>query len=179
MKKFINLLASTMGLFLVGLFLKTIVPPNKELNPITKKNYAGGYLFCPKTGIYNYMFDEDLTSLYPSIIMSLNIGKETYIGRVLDSFNDRNSRLGLNDLESKVATDPESTLPLENTARKIQNTRISDIIDKIKNHNLTITANGVMFRTDKKSVLSVILSKWFDERVRYKTAMKKSIPKWK
>jgi DNA polymerase elongation subunit (family B) len=156
------------------LISQNIVPPNKELNPITKKNYAGGYLFCPKTGIYNYMFDEDLTSLYPSIIMSLNIGKETYIGRVLDSFNDRNSRLGLNDLEFKVATDPESTLPLENTARKIQNTRISDIIDKIKNHNLTITANGVMFRTDKKSVLSVILSKWFDERVRYKTAMKKA-----
>ena len=31
-----------------------------------------------------------------------------------------------------------------------------------------------MFRTDKKSVLSVILSKWFDERVKYKTAMKKA-----
>jgi len=120
------------------------------------------------------MFDEDLTSLYPSIIMSLNIGKETYIGRVLDSFDDRNSRLGLNDLESRVATDPESVLPLENTARKTQNTRVSDIIDKIKKHNLTITANGVMFRTDKKSVLSVILSKWFDERVKYKTAMKKA-----
>ena len=151
-----------------------IVPPNKELTPVTKKNYAGGYLFCPKTGIYNYMFDEDLTSLYPSIIMSLNIGKETYIGRVLDVFNDRNSRLGLNDLEAMVATDPEAVLPLENTARNTQNTRVSDIVDKIKQHNLAVTANGVMFRTDKKSVLSVILSKWFDERVLYKTEMKKA-----
>ena len=53
-----------------------IIPPNKDTNPITKENgYAGGYLFCPKTGIFNYMFDEDLTSLYPSIIMSLNIGR--------------------------------------------------------------------------------------------------------
>ena len=151
-----------------------IVPPNKELTPITKKNYAGGYLFCPKTGIYNYMFDEDLTSLYPSIIMSLNIGKETYIGRVLDVFNDRNSRLGLNDLEAMVAADHEAILPLENTARKTQNTRVSDIVDKIKQHNLAVTANGVMFRTDKESVLSVILSKWFDERVLYKTEMKKA-----
>ena len=50
-----------------GLISEGIVPPNKELTPVTKKNYAGGYLFCPKTGIYNYMFDEDLTSLYPSI----------------------------------------------------------------------------------------------------------------
>ena len=154
------------------LIAEGIIPPNKDLNPLTKKNYAGGYLFCPKTGIYNYMFDEDLTSLYPSIIMSLNIGKETYIGRVLDLYNDRNNRLGLNDLEKMVNDDPEAILPLENTARNTQNTRVSDVINKIKTHDLTITANGVMFRTDKQSVLSVILDKWFDERVRYKKAMK-------
>ncbi|WP_371332361.1 hypothetical protein, partial [Campylobacter jejuni] len=35
--------------------------------------------------------------LYPSIIMSLNIGKETLVGRIIDP-NDRNNRLGLNDL---------------------------------------------------------------------------------
>jgi DNA polymerase elongation subunit (family B) len=148
------------------------VPPNKDLDPLTKKNYAGGYLFCPKTGIYNYMFDEDLTSLYPSIIMSLNIGKETYVGRVLDLFDDRNNRLGLNDLEAMVAKDPEATIPLENTARKQQNMPVKDIVNKIKSHNLAVSANGVMFRTDKKSALSVILDTWFDERVKYKKAMK-------
>jgi DNA polymerase elongation subunit (family B) len=148
------------------------VPPNKDLDPLTKKNYAGGYLFCPKTGIYNYMFDEDLTSLYPSIIMSLNIGKETYVGRVLDLFDDRNNRLGLNDLEAIVAKDPEATIPLENLQRKQQEMPVKDIVDKIKNHQLAVTANGVMFRTDKKSALSVILDTWFDERVRYKKAMK-------
>ena len=149
-----------------------IVPPNKDLDPLTKKNYAGGYLFCPKTGIYNYMFDEDLTSLYPSIIMSLNIGKETYVGRVLDLFDDRNNRLGLNDLEAMVAADPEKEVPVENLQRKQQYIKVKDIIDKIKNHNLAVTANGVMFRTDKKSALSVILDTWFDERVKYKKAMK-------
>ena len=148
------------------------VPPNKDLDPLTKKNYAGGYLFCPKTGIYNYMFDEDLTSLYPSIIMSLNIGKETYVGRVLDLFDDRNNRLGLNDLEAMAAQDPEATIPLENTARKQQNMPVKDIVNKIKSHNLAVSANGVMFRTDKKSALSVILDTWFDERVKYKKAMK-------
>ena len=43
------------------------------------------------------MFDEDLTSLYPSIIMTINIGKETMVGRIIDA-DDRNNRLGLNDL---------------------------------------------------------------------------------
>jgi len=151
-----------------------IIPPNKDLNPITKKNYAGGYLFCPKTGIYKYMFDEDLTSLYPSIIMSLNIGKETYVGRVLDLFDDRNNRLGLNDLEAMVANDPEKKLPVENLQRNQQYLLVKDIVDKIKSNNLTITANGVMFRTDRKSVLSIILDRWFDERVKYKKAMKKA-----
>jgi len=154
------------------LISQDIVPPNKDLNPLTKKNYAGGYLFCPKTGIYNYMFDEDLTSLYPSIIMSLNIGKETYVGRVMDLFDDRNNRLGLNDLEAMVDKDPEKTLPVENLQRNQQYIPVKDIINKIKSHNLAVTANGVMFRTDKKSALSVILDTWFDERVKYKKAMK-------
>ena len=49
-----------------------------------EENYAGGYLFCPKAGLYNYMFDLDLTSLYPSIIMSLNIGRETFLLQIVD-----------------------------------------------------------------------------------------------
>ena len=44
----------------------------------------------------------------------------------------------------------------------------------IKQNNLSISANGVMYRTDKESVLSTILKKWFDERVMYKNAMKKA-----
>ena len=156
------------------LLSENIIPPNKDLDPLTKKNYAGGYLFCPKTGIYNYMFDEDLTSLYPSIIMSLNIGKETYVGRVLDLFDDRNNRLGLNDLEKMVNEDPEKEMPVENLQRKQNYMKVKDVIDTIKKNNLSVTANGVMFRTDKPSTLNVILDKWFDERVMYKKAMKKA-----
>ena len=150
---------------------QNIVPPSRDRNPIFKKGYAGGYLFCPKAGLYKYMFDEDLTSLYPSIIMSLNIGKETYVGRVLDLMNDRNNRLGLNDLQ---AMDPKKELCVENPQGKQTYIACSKIIDTIKNNKLAVSANGVMYRTDKKSVLSTILSKWFDERVEYKGYMKKA-----
>jgi DNA polymerase elongation subunit (family B) len=156
------------------LIANNIVPPNKDANPLTKKNYAGGYLFCPRTGIYKYMFDEDLTSLYPSIIMSLNIGKETYVGRVLDLMDDRNNHLGLNDLEKILEENPEKTLPVESPQRNQKYIPVKEIVDKIKTNNLAITANGVMFRTDRKSVLSVILAKWFEERVMYKGLMKKA-----
>ena len=150
---------------------QNIVPPARDKNPIHKKGYAGGYLFCPAAGLYKYMFDEDLTSLYPSIIMSLNIGKETYVGRVLDLFDDRNNRLGLNDLK---VMDPNKELCVENPHRKQTYIPCKKIIETIENNNLAISANGVMFRTDKQSVLSTILDKWFDERVEYKGYMKKA-----
>tara|TARA_R110000796_G_scaffold4997_7_gene18909 strand:+ start:643 stop:2325 length:1683 start_codon:yes stop_codon:yes gene_type:complete len=150
------------------LLSKKIVPPAKDRNPLSKKNYAGGYLFCPKAGIYNYVFDEDLTSLYPSIIMTINIGKETMVGRIIDA-DDRNNRLGLNDLKRR---DPEEELMVENVKRNRTKVNVGRIIAMVEQNDLSISANGVMFSTDRESVLSTILKKWFDERVLYKNKMK-------
>ena len=147
-----------------------IVPPAKERNPLSKKNYAGGYLFCPKAGIYNYVFDEDLTSLYPSIIMTINIGKETMVGRIIDA-DDRNNRLGLNDL---LKRDPEEELMIENSKRNRTRVSVGKLITMIQQNELSISANGVMFNTNRESVLSTILKKWFDERVKYKDLMKEA-----
>lgn len=156
------------------LLSQDIVPPSRDRNPIKKSNYAGGYLFCPKAGLYRYMFDEDLTSLYPSIIMSLNIGKETLVGRIIDP-NDRNNRLGLNDLLEDTSDRPHVTEWFMNQDKfnKIEWTS-SKIAKLLQQYNLAISANGVIFRTDTQSVLSTILDKWFDERVLYKNEMKKA-----
>jgi DNA polymerase elongation subunit (family B) len=161
------------------LLSQNIVPPARDRNPITKKNYAGGYLFCPTAGIFKYMFDEDLTSLYPSIIMSLNIGKETLVGRivmpdekvVVEGKEIFNCRYALNDLKRM---EPDTTLLVQNANRKNTRIPVKDVIDLIKSENLAVSANGVMFRTDFDSVLKTILDKWFDERVIYKNEMKKA-----
>jgi DNA polymerase elongation subunit (family B) len=152
------------------LLSQNIIPPPKEPNPQKKDSYAGGFLFCPKAGLYKYMFDEDLTSLYPSIIMSINIGKETFVGRIVDA-NERNNRLGLNDLKEM---DPETLLLVENSKRMQTNVKAIDLINIIETQKLAVAANGSMFRTDKEAVLSTILKKWFEERVIYKNLMKKA-----
>ena len=152
------------------LLSKNIIPPAKDKGLKEEKGYAGGYLFCPKAGIYNYMFDEDLTSLYPSIIMSLNIGKETLKGRIIDA-DDRNNRLGLNDLKLR---DPKEELIVKNAKGKPVSVSIDRLISMIEQNNLTISANGTMFATNRQSVLSTILAKWFGERVLYKDKMKKA-----
>ena len=152
------------------LLSKNIIPPAKDRDLKAEKGYAGGYLFCPKAGIYNYMFDEDLTSLYPSIIMSLNIGKETLKARIIDA-DDRNNRLGLNDLKAK---DPSSTVIIKNHKGKRAEVTISNLLKFIDSNQFTISANGTMFATNRQSVLSTILAKWFGERVLYKGKMKKA-----
>ena len=164
-----------------------IIPPGRPHGE-KKLNYAGGYLFCPKAGLYKYMFDEDLTSLYPSIIMSLNIGRETIVGKIaLESLPDnlreygpysekpdRNNYLGLSDLREM---DPEEELIVMDPNRK-SNPRatipVGQLINMIEKNNWAVAANGTFFRTDKESVLSTILNKWFNERKMYKNEMKKS-----
>jgi len=71
-----------------------ILTYTKQLNLITKDKeykskdevgdvkYAGAYVKEPNPGLYKWVYDLDLTSLYPSIIMSLNISFETKVGRV-------------------------------------------------------------------------------------------------
>jgi len=148
-----------------------IIPPARERNQISKKGYAGGYLFCPKAGLYKYMFDEDLTSQYPFIIISLNIGRETLVARIIDD-NDRNNRLGLNDLKER---DPDEELVIENSDQnKRVKMKVSSLIKFIIGKKLSISANGVMFRTDKKSVMAIVLEEWFNERVEYKRLMKEA-----
>ena len=44
--------------------------------------FTGAYVKEPKPGLYKWVYDLDLTSLYPSIIMSINISPETKIGKV-------------------------------------------------------------------------------------------------
>ena len=150
------------------LLSQNIIPPPKDRNLIKKQNYAGGYLFCPKAGLYKYMFDEDLTSLYPSIIMSLNIGKETMVGRIIDA-DDRNNRLGLNDLKQR---EPHESILIESPDRRTKEIPVGQLINILEEDKLSISANGVFFRTDQEAVLSIILSKWFEERKFYKNKMK-------
>ena len=63
---------------------------------------------------------------------------------------------------------------IENAKHKLGKVPVRDLIYAIEKSNLSISANGVMFKTDRKSVLSVILNQWFEERVLYKNEMKKA-----
>jgi DNA polymerase elongation subunit (family B) len=167
------------GAILTYLKRKGIISPNKPTtyNPglkEIKEEYAGGYLKDPVPGLYEWVIDLDFTSLYPSIIRSLNMGIETLVGRVVNSGKFDN-QWSLRELKKM---DPNKLVEIEKVKkdRKLVRSeiKVAHLIELIEEGNLLISAPGVIFRKDKSSVVCEILADWFAKRQEYKALMKKA-----
>jgi len=142
-----------------------VVAPNKpadrqekmqELKDSGEKGFIGAFVKDPVPGRYDWMYDLDLTSLYPSIIMTLNISPETKIAKIED-WNAEDFNRGKKD-EYIVG------------GEKVSKEKLKAFLDKYK---YTVASNGVMYSSDKTGLIPAILSDWFDKRVEYKNEMKK------
>jgi DNA polymerase elongation subunit (family B) len=165
------------GAILTYLKRKGIVSPNKPTtyNPSLrdiKEEYAGGYLKDPTPGLYEWVIDLDFTSLYPSIIRSLNMGIETLVGRIVnrDKYDNQWS------LKELKLLNPEMEITIEKVNENKSITRstvtVGKIIKLVEQGNYIISAPGVIFRKDKESVVCEILTDWFNKRSEYKALMK-------
>ena len=56
----------------------------QKIRDNNEEKFIGAYVKPPIVGKYEWIYDLDLTSLYPSIIMTLNISPETKIGKIND-----------------------------------------------------------------------------------------------
>jgi DNA polymerase elongation subunit (family B) len=142
------------GAAIVDLKRNGLVAPNKRFRFIEEETeadaLAGAYVMPPVPGLYKWIYDLDLTSLYPSIIMSLNISPETKIG-VIQNW------------------DEECLLRSEATQVAFADgTYAQDIRTWLTDNAYTVASNGAVYRTDIKGFLPAILEKWFDERVEFK-----------
>ena len=147
-------------------------------NPKTikkKDSYAGGYLLDPIPGLYSDVSDLDFTSLYPSIIKSLNLGIETLMGRIVT----KNNYEQYNSLEQLKQRDPEEKIHIQKLNRysyqlKDATISVGALIKLIEDNDWTISASGAFFRTDVKSIACEVLEDWFDKREHYRALKKKA-----
>lgn len=126
----------------------------KELEDSGEKGFAGAFVKDPIAGKYNWIYDLDLTSLYPSIIMSLNISPETKIG-LIGNWDVEKFVKGTQDewyIGGKVWEDAK-------------------LRETLKEMNISVSSNGVMYRNDIRGCIPEILSIWFDQRLEYKNLM--------
>jgi len=142
-----------------------VVAPNKpadrqekmqELKDSGEKGFIGAFVKDPVPGRYDWMYDLDLTSLYPSIIMTLNISPETKIAKI----EDWNAEDFNRERKDEYIVGGE----------KVSKEKLKAFLEKYK---YTVASNGVMYSSDKTGLIPAILSDWFDKRVEYKNEMKK------
>jgi len=140
------------GAAIVDLKRNGFVAPNKQFRFIEEERQdalAGAYVMPPIPGLYKWIYDLDLTSLYPSIIMSLNISPETKIG-VINGWDEK----------CLLNTEPVQV--------NMNGNVINDIKIWLQDNNYTIASNGTVYDTSRKGFLPAILEKWFNERVKFK-----------
>jgi DNA polymerase elongation subunit (family B) len=158
------------GACLAYLKTKNLVSPNKPkdrkermqaLRDNNEEKFIGAYVKEPIVGKYDWIYDLDLTSLYPSIIMTLNISPETKIGKVQNW-----------DPEQWIKGEHRNYKVLGKDGDEYEYTK-EELAEVIKDSNLGIAANGVLYNQDKPGLIADILNTWFQQRVEFRKLEKK------
>jgi DNA polymerase elongation subunit (family B) len=153
------------GAILVYLKKIGVVAPNKPPRP--KKHlddkFAGAYVQEPQSGKHDWVYDLDITSMYPSVIRSLNISPETKIGKVE----------GWNEEEFLKKNNTKTYTMYNKLGKEMGKMTESELQQYFDEADVSIASNGVMYRTDKQGLIPALLEKWFNERVEMRKLVKK------
>jgi DNA polymerase elongation subunit (family B) len=148
------------GAILMYLRRHDLVAPNKpvggreeyeEMQQGGDDGFTGAFVKEPIPGLYDWITSADITSLYPSVIMTLNISPETKIGKI--------------ENWSKLEFD-RGEIPVVRVGT--QSYIAEDFKKMIADHKFSISSNGVVYRQDVHGVVPTILDIWFAERVEYR-----------
>tara|TARA_R100000008_G_C3582381_1_gene169496 strand:+ start:173 stop:2677 length:2505 start_codon:yes stop_codon:yes gene_type:complete len=150
------------GAILTYLKRRNIVAPSKKIGNSAnysgagRQHISGAFVKDPQSGLHEWVFDIDATSMYPSIIMSLNISPETKRAKIIDWSADERFR------------EPTKKWSVVESKGKTQSLDGSQIDQYLEKNNYSLSANGIMYSKDYTGVLGSILKEWFEERVSYK-----------
>lgn len=133
----------------------------QALRDNNEEKFIGAYVKEPIVGKYDWIYDLDLTSLYPSIIMTLNISPETKVGKIQNWDAEENIR-GVEKVYKLVGKDGD-----------IYEYNTQELKEVIKDSNLGVAANGVLYTQDKPGLIADILNDWFQKRVEFRKLEKK------
>lgn len=155
------------GTILTYMHRKGLIAPNKPeggreaFNAKMESNdddFEGAFVKPPYPGLYEWTYSLDLASLYPSIIMTLNISPETKVGRVTN-WNP----------EAHIKGTIAKYFVVENGKSSAMDRDEFDAFMDEKAYN--ISSNGILYRTDKLGIIPEILDLWFKQRKEYKGLM--------
>ena len=147
-----------------------IVAPNRRLKDHSipdeehSNDFAGAFVKDPIPGLYEWVFDEDMASLYPSIIRTLNISPETKVGRVENWDEVKNDFWtdGYSSANAKIKSGSKHVL-----------IPIMEFRDWLVQNKFTVSSIGVVYDYSKGGLIPSILETWMGEREEYRGLAKK------
>lgn len=127
----------------------------EEMLKSDEEGFIGAYVKIPEPSIYSWVCSADIQSLYPSVIMSLNISPEKKIGKI-ENWDYHKFKSG-----------------------EMKEVKINDLIydadefkQMISNNTVSISSSGVCYKLKNIGVIPDILDKWFEERIEYRKSAK-------
>lgn len=127
-------------------------PPRSSENDDDK--FIGAYVKDPIPGLYDWVFSADINSLYPSIIRTINISVETYMGKVEGWDVDKYLKNELSELNWK---------------NKIYSPK--EFFNLLIENKLCMGSNGAVYES-KQGIIPSILDNWFEKRNEYQSLVK-------
>ena len=160
-----------------------VVPNRRGRDDKEQTQAAGAYVAYPKRGMHRDIGAIDINSLYPSAIRALNMGPETIIGQLRPIMTDLyiekkmqenggnfadawEGLFGSLEYTSVMAGEigTEITIDWEDGSETVHSAKqVWDIVFN-SNRPWTLSANGTIFKYDKKGIIPALLERWYAER---------------
>lgn len=142
---------------------------SKNSDPhIVKEKYPGAYVHQPVPGAYDWITDFDFASLYPSIMITYNIGVNSFLMKTMDPHvgYDITYRPEALPKRIKIMIDPMFE-------KRIVDVDTAEFLKKIKESKLVSTINGCFFKPHKEglSVFGEVVDMLMTSRKEYKGKM--------
>ncbi|RLF57300.1 MAG: hypothetical protein DRN27_08070 [Thermoplasmata archaeon] len=142
---------------------------SKNSDPhIIKERYPGAYVHQPIPGVYDWITDFDFTSLYPSLIITYNIGVNSFVMKTKDP------HIGY-DLVYDKKNVPDEIEMIIDPLYKAKSVKMSykKLYENVQKDDLIHTINGCFFQPHKKvlSVFGEVVDMLMVSRKEYKEKM--------
>lgn len=129
--------------------------------------FEGGFVKKPQAGMHDWVIDLDITSSYPSHVITLNMSVETYCG-LIHGFNE-------DEIVSFTARRrfPPFSLKTHDAEQRIMNGKLDKFNSALESGKISIAPNGAIFLNTRPGVIASVQRNMFEKRAAIKRDIKK------
>jgi DNA polymerase elongation subunit (family B) len=139
----------------------------------TQETFPAAYVKEPHKGMWDWIIDIDITSSYPSHIITLNMSNETYFGRIVD-LTKQQVITAVRDREFP----PFFIIKADGQRAEFRGLGLAKFNEAVSRGLLAIAPCGSIFRTNPLGVIAAVQRQLFNKRVQeVKPQMKETFNK--